>query len=242
MALKKKLTKAEYEKLSEHIKAEYIEDGDGFRLDIDGDEDTGALKRAKDREAQLRREAETKLREAQEQLDALGNDDARKKGDIETLEKKWKGDLDVEKAAHKATTEKFQNAFKKSLIDAKATEIATKISKVPSLLSRVIRDRLTVDFDGDEPTTRVIGADGKVDEKLTLDDLTKELVANKEYADIIIASKASGGAAKTTQNGGGAANNPGHNGHETADYASMKPSDLAAAMKEKVEARKSANQ
>ena len=42
MALKKKLTKAEYEKLSEHIKAEYIEDGDGFRLDIDGDEDTGA--------------------------------------------------------------------------------------------------------------------------------------------------------------------------------------------------------
>ena len=77
MALKKKLTKAEYEKLSEHIKAEYIEDGDGFRLDIDGDEDTGALKRAKDREAQLRREAETKLREAQEQLDALGNDDAR---------------------------------------------------------------------------------------------------------------------------------------------------------------------
>ena len=56
MALKKKLTKAEYEKLSEHIKAEYIEDGDGFRLDIDGDEDTGALKRAKDREAQLRRQ------------------------------------------------------------------------------------------------------------------------------------------------------------------------------------------
>ena len=86
MALKKKLTKAEYEKLSEHIKAEYIEDGDGFRLDIDGDEDTGALKRAKDREAQLRRDAEAKLREAQEELDRINGDDARKKGDIATLE------------------------------------------------------------------------------------------------------------------------------------------------------------
>ena len=67
MALKKKLTKEEHSKLSDHLKAEYIEDGDGdgFRLDIDGDEDTGALKRAKDREAQLRRDAEAKLREAQ---------------------------------------------------------------------------------------------------------------------------------------------------------------------------------
>jgi hypothetical protein len=73
MALKKKLTKEEYSKLSDHIKAEYIEDGDGFRLDIDGDEDTGALKRAKDREAQLRRDAEAKLREAQEELADAAN-------------------------------------------------------------------------------------------------------------------------------------------------------------------------
>ncbi|WEM33660.1 hypothetical protein PSAKC1_00019 [Pseudomonas phage PSA-KC1] len=58
MALKKKLTKEEHAKLSDALKAEYIEDGDGFRLDVDGDEDTGALKRAKDREAQLRKDAE----------------------------------------------------------------------------------------------------------------------------------------------------------------------------------------
>ena len=89
MALKKKITKEDHAKLSDALKSEYVEDGDGFRLDVDGEEDTGALKRAKDREAQLRREAEAKLREAQEQLDALGSDDARKKGDIATLEKSW---------------------------------------------------------------------------------------------------------------------------------------------------------
>ena len=156
MALKAKITKAEFEKLGDALKAEYIEDGEGYRLDVDGIEDPKELKRAKDREIQLRKDAEKRAKEAEDKLSELDSDDARKKGDIETLEKKWKGDLDAEKAAHKATTEKFQNAFKKSLIDAKATEIATKISKVPSLLSRVIRDRLTVDFDGDEPTTRVI--------------------------------------------------------------------------------------
>ncbi|WBF76910.1 hypothetical protein PSV3_00208 [Septimatrevirus PSV33] len=62
MALKKKLTKEEHAKLSDALKAEYIEDGDGFRLDVDGDEDTGALKRAKDREAQLRKDARTESR------------------------------------------------------------------------------------------------------------------------------------------------------------------------------------
>lgn len=235
MALKKKITKAEYEKLNEVFKAEYIEDGDGFRLDVDGEEDTGALKRAKDREAQLRKDAEAKLKEAQEQLDALGNDDARKKGDIETLEKSWKAKLEAEQSAHAATKDKFQGVNKKNLVDAKATEIATKISKVPTLLARVIKDRLTVDFEGDEPTTRVLDAAGKPS-ALTLEDLQKELVANPDYADIIIASKASGGAGKPTAKGGGAPANPGGNADKPADLASMKPQDLVA----HIEAKKAA--
>jgi len=234
MALKKKVTKAEYEKLNDAFKAEYIEDGDGYRLDVDGEEDTGALKRAKDRESQLRKDAEAKLREAQEQLDALGNDDARKKGDVATLEKSWQAKLDAEAAAHKATKEKFQGVFKKNLVDAKATEIATKISKVPSLLARVIKDRLTVDFDGDEPTTRVLDANGQPS-ALTLEDLQKELVANADYADIIIASKSSGGAGKTKQ-GGGAPANPGGNADKPVDFASMNPKELAA----HIEAKKAA--
>lgn len=241
MALKAKITKSEFENLGDALKAEYIEDGDGYRLDVDGFDDPKELKRAKDREVQLRKDAEKRARTAEEKLSELDSDDARKKGDIETLEKKWRGDLAAEKDAHKATVEKYQSAFKKSLIESKATEIATQISKAPSLLARIIRDRLTVDFDGDEPTTRVIGADGRVDENLTLADLTKEIVANKEYADIIIASKASGGAARASQNGS-AATNPIHNGQKTVDYASMTPSDLAAAMKEKLDARKTAHQ
>ena len=64
MALKRKITKADYDKLAADLKTEYVADGDdNYRLDLDGEEDTGALKRAKDRETQLRKDAEKKAAE-----------------------------------------------------------------------------------------------------------------------------------------------------------------------------------
>ena len=231
MALKLKLAKTEFEKLSAELQAEYIEDGDEYRLDVSGIEDTGALRRAKDREVQLRKDAEKRARDLEAELS-----DAKDNTKISKLE----GDLEAERTAHKATGEKYQGAFKRRLVDAEATALATKISKVPSLLSRVIKDRLAVDFEGDEPTLRVIGADGKVDPKLTLGDLEKELVANKEFADIIIASKASGGGApKATNPGGGA---PNTNPDKPADLTSMRPDALAAEMKARIEAKVAAQE
>ena len=227
MALKKKLSKAEYDKLSDAIKAEYIEDGDGFRLDIDGDEDTGALKRAKDREAQLRREAETKLREAQEQLDALGNDDARKKGDIATLEKSWQKKLDDTKAEYEGKVSKLTTHTTKTLVDNVATQIATKISNAPALFLPHIKTRLQADFEGDAPVTRVLDKDGKPS-AMTVEELAAEFVANKDFSAIITASKASGGAGKPSNNNGGGAPN---NSDKPADLASMNPAQLAEHIK-----------
>ena len=227
MALKKKLTKAEYEKLSEHIKAEYIEDGDGFRLDIDGDEDTGALKRAKDREAQLRRDAEAKLREAQEELDRINGDDARKKGDIATLEKSWQKKLDDTKAEYEGKVSKLTTHTTKTLVDNVATQIATKISNAPALLLPHIKSRLQADFEGDAPVTRVLDKDGKVS-AMTVEELAAEFVANKDFSAIITASKASGGAGKPSNNNGGGAPN---NSDKPADLASMNPAQLAEHIK-----------
>ena len=227
MALKKKLTKEEHSKLSDHLKAEYIEDGDGFRLDIDGDEDTGALKRAKDREAQLRREAETKLREAQEQLDALGNDDARKKGDIQTLEKSWQKKLEDQKSEYEGKVSKLTAHTTKTLVDNVATQIATKISNAPALLLPHIKSRLQADFEGDAPVTRILDKDGKPS-AMTVEELAAEFVANKDFSAIITASKASGGAGRSSnQNGGGAANQS----DKPADLASMNPAQLAEHIK-----------
>lgn len=231
MALKLKLSKTEFEKLSADLQAEYIEDGDEYRLDVTGVEDTGALKRAKDREVQLRKEAEKRARDLEAELsDAKDN----------TKLRKAESDLAAEQEAHKGTKAKYEGAFNKRLVDAEALSLATKLSKAPALMARVIKERLSVDFTGDEPVLKVTDAEGKISDKFGLADLEKELVANKDYADIIIASKASGGAGqqKPTQPGGGAPNNS----DKPADLSSMDPKSLAERMASVIEAKKSAQE
>lgn len=230
MALKKKLTKEEHAKLSEHLKAEYVEDGDGFRLDVDGEEDTGALKRAKDREAQLRRDAEKAKKELEDRLAEIEGDDARKKGDIATLEKSWQKKLDDQKAEYEGKVSKLTSHTTKSLVDNVAMQLASKISTAPALLLPHIRARLQADFEGDEPKTRVLDKDGKPS-ALTVEELSQEFIANKDFSAIITASKASGGAGKSSQNGGGAPNNPGNSGNQTADLSKMSPQALAEHLK-----------
>jgi hypothetical protein len=227
MALKKKLTKEEYAKLPDALKSEYIEDGDGFRLDIDGDEDTGALKRAKDREAQLRKDAEAKLREAQEELDRINGDDARKKGDIATLEKSWQSKLDKQKEEYEGRLGKLTTHTQKQLVDNVATQLAAKISNAPALLLPHIKARLQADFEGDAPITRILDKDGKPS-AMSLDELQAEFVANKDFSAIITASKASGGAGKPSNNSGGGAPNQ---SDKPADLASMNPAQLAEHIK-----------
>ncbi len=229
MALKKKITKEEHAKLPAHFQSEYIADGDGFRLDVDGDEDTGALKRAKDREAQLRREAEEKLRKAQEELDALNDGDARKKGDIATLEKAWQKKADETKAEYEARINKLTAHTTKTLVDNVASSLAHEISTAPKVLMPHIKSRLVANFDGDEPITQILGKDGKPS-NMTLDDLKKELLAEKDFSAILIASKASGGAGKASNTTGGGA--PNKSDEKPADLSKLKPADLAARIKE----------
>ena len=230
MALKKKLTKEEHAKLSDALKAEYIEDGDGFRLDVDGDEDTGALKRAKDREAQLRKDAEKEAKELRERLESIEGDDARKKGDIATLEKSWQSKLEKQREEYEAKVSKLTSHTTKTLVDNVASQLAHKISNAPAIIMPHIKSRLIADFEGDTPVTRVLDKDGKPS-ALTIDELANEFVVNKDFSAIITASKASGGAGKPSQNGGGA---PKFNGQsdKPADLSKMNPAELAAFIKE----------
>ncbi|QEG09326.1 head scaffolding protein [Xanthomonas phage vB_Xar_IVIA-DoCa1] len=230
MALKKRITKEEHSKLTDALKFEYVEDGDGFRLDVDGDEDTGPLRRAKDREAQLRRDAEKRAKEAEDRLAELEGDDARKKGDIATLEKSWQKKLDDQKNEYEGKIGKLTTHTTKSLVDNVALSIATKISNAPAIILPHIRARLQADFEGDEPKTRILDKDGKPS-AMTIDELSAEFVANKDFSAIITGSKASGGAGKPSQNGGGAPKNPGQS-DKPADLSKMNPQELAAHLKE----------
>lgn len=228
MALKKKITKAEFEKLADHFKSEYIEDGDGYRLDVAGEEDTGALKRAKDRESQLRKEAEQRAKEAEEKLASLEGDDARKKGDIATLEKAWQKKIEDAELAAKTKIDKLSDYTKKSLVDTVALSIASKISTSPALLLPHIKQRLQADLDGEEPKTVVLDKTGKPS-ALTAEDLANEFVANKEFSAIITASKGSGSAGDKSKKAGGQTND------DKKDLSTMNPKELADFLKSQKE-------
>lgn len=235
MALKKKLSKAEFDKLPEHLKAEYITDGDGFKLDLTDEEDTGPLKRALEREKANAATSKQRLAEVEEELAQLNSNDARKRGDIATLETQWKKKQDESAAQYEARIAKLTGYTSKTLIDGTANAIAAKISTVPALMSKAIRERLTVDFDGEEPTLKILDASGKPS-AMTLEDLSKEFVANKDFSGIIIGSKATGGGAAkdgfAKRNGGAVQNDT----DKPVSLASMNPRDLAANIKAKREA------
>lgn len=234
MAMKKKLTKAEYDKLSDDMKKEYVADGDNFKLDLTDDEDVGPLRRALEREKAAKGTSEARVAELEAQLAELETNDAKKKGDIATLEKQWQKKLDDANAAGTAKTEKLSGFLRNQLVDSVAKDMASKISTAPALLIPHIKARLQADLDGDVPATKILDKDGKVS-TMTVDDLQKEFVANKDFAAIIKASNASGGAGRpSTPNGGGAPNTQ-NNG--ATDFSKMDARQLAQHIKEQKEAQ-----
>lgn len=241
MALKTKITKAEFDKLNDVLKSEYIEKDGSYVLDTDG---ASELERAYDRVKLSEKAAKERAEAAEQKLKELNDgkaadefNDAKSKGKIDLLEKSWN-----EKYAslEKTFTEKLtakEAYIKKVLIDNKALEIASEISKSPALILPHIKARLAADFDGQEPTTRVLDNTGKVT-ALTIDDLKKEFVENKDFSAIIVGSKASGGNAahdsKSFQN-----SNAGVEGGTAKTLAQSTPKEVAEKMRSIVEAKAS---
>ena len=223
MALKKKITKADYEKLADHFKSEYVEKNGEYHLDLD-DEESGALMRAKDREKEARKEAEAKLAEAQAKLAELQDGDSRKRGDIETLEKSWKSKLEDTTKQLTEKLSKKDSFIKASLVDSVAQQLASKISTSPALIMPHIKARLAADLEGDSPSTKVLDKDGKLS-ALSVDDLANEFVTNPDFGAIIIGSKASGSRAPSQNvnqsRAFGSSDKP-------IKLADLKPSELAA--------------
>lgn len=244
MALKRKLTSDEYTKLSDAVKAEYKKDGDNYVLDIDGesaDDSPDALRRARDREKEEAKAAKAERDRLKAEMDELKGNDARKNGDVKTLDESWKAKMKETTDAHKSETAKLTGMLDTQLRQNVAKELASKISNAPSLLMPHILPRIKVDLTGDTPVTKILDANGQIS-ALTLEDLQKELVTNKEFAPIIVANRGSG------SGGAGGANPPnsqsrfggaGTGGSQEApNLLKVAPSDLVAV----IEARKAQSQ
>lgn len=208
MALKSKITKAEFDALADPLKEHYKASGDNYLLESD---EANELRAAKDRESEARRLEKERADRLQAEKDTAETarieaerQTAIKAKDITTLEASYKATQETAVAAERVKTERRENQLRDLLVENKAAELANEISTSPTLILPHIQKRLRAELDGDKPVTRVLDDKGEVSAK-TIDDLKKELVDNPAFKAIIKASNASGGGAGGGSGSGGGA-------------------------------------
>jgi len=205
-----KTTKENYETLPEELRALLTEADDGYTLDpskIMPKEDLGALKRAKDYEKEARVKAEEEIAKLKEKLTAKEQEvldlrtGAVPKDDFDALKSSYEEKLSRVEEELQSQVEARTNALNKILVDSVASEIASEISTVPSLMKKEIISRLTTEEQNGEFVTRVLDKEGKPS-ALTIEELKKEFLDNKDFAPVLIGSKANGSGASGSQGAG----------------------------------------
>lgn len=238
--MKLKMQLDNLEGLDESLHQFYTEQDGKFVLDVEGGEDTGALKRSKEHEKNLRKIAEAKVADLTNQLtdvEAKVTELTAANGDIsklrQTLDASWQQKLDAIKADSNAKIETLNGNLQRILVDNVAHQIATDVSTAPELLLPHVKSRLKVELVDGEAITRVVDKDGN-ESALSIDELKQEYVANPKYSAIIIGSKGSGGGAeKGSARGGASKAFKDMSEAERVDYARRDPAgfkrDAAAA-------------
>lgn len=231
--------------LPEDIKKEYTEKDGKFYLDIEGLDlhpGVGALKRAKDHEKSLRQTAEGKVTELEDQLTAKDTEieglrtGAVPKDDVNALKTSYEQKLAGKETEFNEKYGKLNSLVEKHMLDGKALELATEISTVPALLVPHVRGRLKLEEVDGQLSISVLSPDGKPS-AASMDDLRKELLSNKNFAPILIGSKASGGGANGGSGGGGASKKLGEmNEAERTQFAKEDPEGFRAQLREQQKA------
>ena len=197
-----KLTKAEYDALPASMKKLFKADGDDYVSTFQTEDEVSALKNANERNKEELRQLKTDLKELRDAQSKAGDDDAKRKGDIEALEKSWQTKLNAAEQKAKGEIDKRDAALRQLLVTSEAAKIAAEISTAPHLIEHFVAQRLAAEFDGDMPKTRVLDSNGKPS-ALSLDDLKKDFLADKRFESILVGSRGSGGGAGGTKPGSG---------------------------------------
>ena len=242
--MKYKLTKTEYDGLSEDAKKEYTLDGDNAILNIEGDDaptqaKIDAVEAKRQIEIEHRKNAETKVAEADKRAEQLEKDLENAGGDkkaIETLRAEHTKQLETLRAERAEEQKAIAQERNNAMIQDEARNFATKhFVDTPfgaQFITSKVAERLTVEEVAGTPVVRVVNPDG-TPSTASLSDLQKEFLDNKEFSPIIKANVGSGGGA--TQNiGGGAARKSlsEMTATEEAAFERDNPTEYAAAIAE----------
>lgn len=197
MALKKQLTKVEFDALPAAFQTEYKASGESFVLDIEGDDGID-WKKKRDIAEEHRVKAETKATKAQEELDDMRRG-AIPKADVEALEGSWKTKVTAAEDAGKAKVAELEAVIASTTVSATAAEIS-QMFLAPTAMVPMIRSRLKSEITNGVAVTRVLDKNGQPS-AMSIDDLKNEFKADTTLAAVVVASKASGAGAGGEQGG-----------------------------------------
>ena len=204
MKIKRKLSDAEYNALDDNKKALYVKQGSEWVLDID---DT-AFEELKKEKTELKvkleqfeaekKAAEDKAAEEKAKREKDKMDKQKKDGEWEAYTKSLEEKVEKLQNDLKTTQEGYRNRLTTDMLNREVDRIANELSTAPSLLKPFIRDRLTVEFVGEEP--RIFVKDDKGHKSATsIKEFEKSIVDNSEFSAII--KQTAGGASTQNQNG-----------------------------------------
>lgn len=203
----------------ETLRDMYQQDGDKFRLQVDGYEDPAGLKSALEKERKAAREAAKQaaawshlgkspdeiaaLVEAQRKAD---EDKLKGSGEWDKLKQQMQEQAQKEREKLESSLKSKDAAIERYLIDAQATAAISELKGVAALLLPHVKASVRVVDDSGEYAIRVVDAGGNPrvnanGEYLTIKDLVSEMRQSEVYGRAFEASGTSGGGA--TGNGSG---------------------------------------
>lgn len=210
------------ESLPETVRPLYAQDGDKFRLQLDGYEDPAGLKSALQKEREAAKQAQkqasawAQLGKTPEEIQQLveaqrkaEEDKALKGGEWEKLKAQMLEQTAKEREKLETALKAKDSAIERYLIDAQATAAISEMKGVPALLLPHVKAAVKVIEDGGEFVTRVIDAQGnpRVNAKgefLSIKDLVSEMRQSEIFGRAFEATGTSGSGAQGGGKGGDA--------------------------------------
>lgn len=213
--LQRKISKAIFDALDDHLKGLYKQSGAGYILDVEPDESVSEIHTALEAARKERDEAKKKYGESSAQVAQLQT-----RVEVLEHEKENIGKTEAEKVEARLKLQQEQmvkekdgkineltTALRGDMLGRTSLELAKKLFKsAPEVMAEtIIKPRLDLEIKDGKASVVAKAVDGA--SAITLDLLEKEIVADKRYSDILLGSKASGGGATQPsggQSGGGA--------------------------------------
>jgi hypothetical protein len=201
------------EGVDEAVRALYTEKDGKFVLGIEGlpqPEDVSGLKSKVQELLDEKKAADKARKDAEDQTRLEREENARKSGNVEELERSWSEKYNRREAELNGTLEQERTTLSTQIRDLTvgrtATDIASALAipgSAKALLPHIER-RLSVEQRDGKPVVVVLDQQGKLS-AATLDELKAEFANDTAFAPLIAGSKASGGGAGGAGGGGGAA-------------------------------------